>query len=367
MRGLRINPVWAVAPVLLLAAFVGFALVDSEEADGATTCATCEGTGKVKCSNCGGQGVYTDSAGTVYGCASCGGSGYISDAYYNFKKGTGKVACSDCNGIGAVADDPDAATNCTTCKGTGRVICSACQGNGYQYNSVSGKTFGCTSCGGSGYTQGTVASDYKEGTGRVACSACNGTGTIYTHTATLQYAVGTELLPGFTQTESTTGTSSTASGSATFTIQSGYPTITGYTFLGWSLSEDATTAEYQPEGSITVPYGSTVTLYAVLQAAQLTIDSEPPKTAKIGQEWTYAPFTDVGVYTLAVSGADWLNVTADGMAVYGTPAAAGSYDVTITMSKDGYADAVQPFTLTVYSALAFAHVPSSAGVFVHAG
>ena len=49
--------------------------------------------------------------------------------------------------------------------------------------------------------------------------------------------------------------------SHTFTISSQAPTRDGYTFLGWSTSRSATTANYQPGGSIVVT--GTTTLYAV--------------------------------------------------------------------------------------------------------
>lgn len=50
--------------------------------------------------------------------------------------------------------------------------------------------------------------------------------------------------------------------SASFTISSTEPTRSGYTFLGWAKNSGATTAAYQPRGSITVTSAST-TLYAV--------------------------------------------------------------------------------------------------------
>ena len=46
-----------------------------------------------------------------------------------------------------------------------------------------------------------------------------------------------------------------------FTISSTVPTRENYTFLGWSTNRNATTAEYQPNGKITVT--DTTTLYAV--------------------------------------------------------------------------------------------------------
>ena len=52
--------------------------------------------------------------------------------------------------------------------------------------------------------------------------------------------------------------------SHTFTISSQIPTREGYTFLGWSTASNATTASYQPNGSIVVT--GTTTLYAVWES-----------------------------------------------------------------------------------------------------
>lgn len=53
----------------------------------------------------------------------------------------------------------------------------------------------------------------------------------------------------------------------TFTISSTRPTRTNYDFLGWSLSDIATTASYQPNGSITL--SDSDTLYAVWKLAYI--------------------------------------------------------------------------------------------------
>ena len=50
-----------------------------------------------------------------------------------------------------------------------------------------------------------------------------------------------------------------------FTIDNTRPTRTGYSFLGWSTSSTATTASYQPGGTITLD--SNTTLYAVWKRA----------------------------------------------------------------------------------------------------
>ncbi|MBR6214438.1 MAG: InlB B-repeat-containing protein [Candidatus Methanomethylophilaceae archaeon] len=55
----------------------------------------------------------------------------------------------------------------------------------------------------------------------------------------------------------------TSTSNHTFTIPSTTPTKSGYTFLGWATSSSATSASYQPNGSIAVAYNGTTTLYAV--------------------------------------------------------------------------------------------------------
>ena len=60
--------------------------------------------------------------------------------------------------------------------------------------------------------------------------------------------------------------------SHTFTIPSQAPTRDGYTFLGWNTNRSATTANYQPGGSIVVT--GTTTLYAVWE------ENTPPKPDK---------------------------------------------------------------------------------------
>ena len=61
----------------------------------------------------------------------------------------------------------------------------------------------------------------------------------------------------------------TGVGSYTFPISNAKPTRSGYTFLGWSLSSTATTASYQPGGSITLTASDI--LYAVWKANTYTV------------------------------------------------------------------------------------------------
>ena len=68
---------------------------------------------------------------------------------------------------------------------------------------------------------------------------------------------------GAPSTQSDSIYASSASGSKTFTISSTKPTKSGYTFLGWSTSSGASSASYQPGGTISIAYGVSKTLYAV--------------------------------------------------------------------------------------------------------
>ena len=76
-------------------------------------CPRCKGTGKVKCTKCGGKGKFICDSGFAYSvtaCSSCGGFGLYTDAgdpYYDnttsragFRKGSGKVNCPACGGSG---------------------------------------------------------------------------------------------------------------------------------------------------------------------------------------------------------------------------------------------------------------------------
>ena len=77
-------------------------------------CPKCNGTGKIKCSKCGGRGI-TGGGVEWYGCSACGGRGYAHrytepDGFsgrlvssvdkYNYRKGSGKKKCPQCGGSG---------------------------------------------------------------------------------------------------------------------------------------------------------------------------------------------------------------------------------------------------------------------------
>ena len=70
-------------------------------------CPKCNGTGKIKCSKCGGKGYYgeyTPADGDMpaytykVACRKCGGDGYAEGEFYH--KGSGRVTCPDCGGSG---------------------------------------------------------------------------------------------------------------------------------------------------------------------------------------------------------------------------------------------------------------------------
>ena len=66
-------------------------------------CPKCNGTGKVRCTKCGGKGyTYDEFLESIYGCSKCGGKGK-SDRWadYNYRQGSGKMPCPTCGGSGS--------------------------------------------------------------------------------------------------------------------------------------------------------------------------------------------------------------------------------------------------------------------------
>lgn len=72
---------------------------------GTGKCSSCNGTGKMVCPKCNGDGYYASGI-WYYGCATCGGEGSSLFAY-EVTKGSGFVTCRKCSGTGV----------CPTCKG----------------------------------------------------------------------------------------------------------------------------------------------------------------------------------------------------------------------------------------------------------
>ncbi|MEM4888439.1 MAG: hypothetical protein QXJ64_03230 [Thermosphaera sp.] len=75
------------------------------ECKGTGKCSSCDGTGKMKCPTCKGEGIVAGWF-EYYGCPDCGGKG-VSINPNNVTKGSGFVTCRKCLGSGI----------CSTCKG----------------------------------------------------------------------------------------------------------------------------------------------------------------------------------------------------------------------------------------------------------
>ena len=87
------------------------------------------------------------------------------------------------------------------------------------------------------------------------------------YTYTLSYNANSGS--GAPSSQSNTVTGGGTAPSMTFTISNTQPTRTGYTFLGWSTNQAATSASYQPGGTISI--SANTTLYAVWKAITYTI------------------------------------------------------------------------------------------------
>ena len=134
-------------------------------------CATCLGSGKLKCSNakctmgqeacptCKGKGyVATATTGRTgqRGCTACGKTGV---ATCSICQGRAFLECKKCTGRGEEI--------CTVCKGTGETpACKKCDGAGLT---------ACRNCKGTGEMRGAPCPDCK-GAKQVPCTGCNGSG-----------------------------------------------------------------------------------------------------------------------------------------------------------------------------------------------
>lgn len=181
---------------------------------------------------------------------------------------------------------------------------------------------------------------------------------VQTFTATLGYdANGGSNAPA-DQTASMTGTS--PSGSKSFIVTDSVPTRSGFVCVGWALSPGATTAQYHAGDSVSVSYGSSLTLYAVWEQASITMTGSPQGFGVVGTSWSYTPTLSVDGCTLSVSGASWLVVSGD--TIVGTPSSAGTFEITITAQKAGYQSATQTFTVQVLSNLSFQSSPEGGAI-----
>ena len=110
-------------------------------------------------------------------------------------------------------------------------------------------------------------SDSRNGVWKISSATLNVTTNETDYSYTLSYnANGGSGAPS-SQTGSNTGTSPYY----TFTVSSTVPTRTGYTFLGWSTSDSATSASYVGGNSFTVTSSGTTTLYAVWKVNTYTV------------------------------------------------------------------------------------------------
>ena len=182
--------------------------------------------------------------------------------------------------------------------------------------------------------------------------------TTQTFTATLEYSANGGSGAPASQTASMTGTS--PSGSKSFIVTDSVPVRDGFVCVGWALSSGATTAQYHAGDSVSVAYGSKITLFAVWEQASVTMTGSPQGFGVVGTSWSYTPNVSVDGCTLSVSGASWLVVSGD--TIVGTPTSAGTFEITITAQKAGYQSATQTFTVQVLSNLSFQSSPEGGAI-----
>ena len=113
--------------------------------------------------------------------------------------------------------------------------------------------------------------------------------------------------------------------SITFTISNTRPTRTGYDFLGWSTSNSAITASYQPGGSITI--SANTTLYAVWKAQTFTVsyNANGGSGAPASQTKTYGVTLTLSSTTPTRTGYNFLGWSTSSSATTATYSAGGSY------------------------------------------
>ena len=179
-----------------------------------------------------------------------------------------------------------------------------------------------------------------------------------TYTASLVYDANGGTDAPARQTDSMTGTA--PSGSKTFLVTDDIPTRAGYVCSGWSTDPDAQSATFHAGDSVSVAYGSSITLYAVWEQASISITGSPQTYGVVGTSWSYTPTTSVEGCTLSVSGASWLMVSNG--SVVGTPTSTGTFEITITAQKDGYQSGTQTFTVQVLSSLSFESSPEGGAI-----
>ncbi|WP_158276244.1 immunoglobulin-like domain-containing protein [Bifidobacterium callitrichidarum] len=75
------------------------------------------------------------------------------------------------------------------------------------------------------------------------------------------------------------------SGSKTFKLSGAEPSKTHWSFLGWNTDQHATAAAVSKTGTISVPYGSTVTLYAIWQNYYPALKGVTNQTIPVGSSF----------------------------------------------------------------------------------
>ncbi len=303
-----------------------------------------------KCSRCG----DTYSSGTIYNSHSWG-SWSITKAATCTESGTQTHKCTRCSD-----------TETATIPATGH----SWQIDGYTWSSDLSKcTVGYKCSKDSSHKGSETVNSTSTTDGNTKTYSISGKSSAYGISYSATKTVYTSILNfnanGGTGAPSAITYTGTATSAHTFTIPSTTPSRSGFIFKGWSENSSATAASYQPGSTISVAYNGTKTLYAVWQVANLDITSEPAtKSLKVGMSWSYTPTVNVSGCTVTVSGADWLTVS-DGK-ISGTPTTAGTYNITVTVSKTGYNSDSQTFSLKVYSTLGFNSVPGASGMFAFA-
>lgn len=143
------------------------------DGDGTINCPFCKGKGKIKCNACNGTGEYLPRR----NCPKCSGSGKFTVTCRKCNgRGRFKVECRKCGGSGRVGYG-----SCWSCGGSGTktLKCTICEGRGE-------KILECTACSGQGYWnaqeciacsgQGSKECFYCHGDAQIQCSVCHGSG-----------------------------------------------------------------------------------------------------------------------------------------------------------------------------------------------
>lgn len=318
--------------VLILTLSVVGCVIFHDDCD-AASCPDCGGSGKVTCPVCGGDG-YTSGyeSGTNYedGCTNCGGSGTLDNWTDTIVYGSGKVTCSTCGGSGTHTHSwKSNGGYWSGCDYYVKKVCSGC-GETDSYYSYTSHSWGswvttksptcttsgtqkrtCSDCG--DYETRTVSatghswtvSGYSWSSDHSKCTVSYKCSNNSSHTGSETFNSKSSV-DGNTITYSISGTSSqygvkysasvavhtcrlnfdansgsgaptglsftgTSTSNHSFSIPTTEPVRTGYTFLGWAMSSVATAASYQPGGTVSVGYNSTVTLYAVWEKDEPSI------------------------------------------------------------------------------------------------